>query len=63
MLPPEIPGQLLECAPAPVVPGEAASQRDIALYVLDLEAAGQDCRAKLGMVKELLVSRTSQGIP
>jgi len=55
--PPEIPAQLLTCAPAPEVPGEGATQRDLALFILDLDAAGQDCRAKLTGVRRLLAAR------
>jgi hypothetical protein len=36
------------------VPGEGSTQRDVALYVLDLEAAYQDCRARLVTVGRLV---------
>jgi len=54
----DVPAQLLSCAPTPAVPVETATQRDFALYVLDLEAAGQDCRAKLGAVRGVVQARS-----
>jgi|GEM_PF-2062359 len=56
----EIPAQLLHCRPAPDVPGEGATQRDLALFILDLDAAGADCRAKLGAVRGIVGSRGPQ---
>lgn len=48
-----IPGQLLTCAAQPTAP-DAGTQRDVALYVVDLAAAGDDCRTKLGAVRNIV---------
>lgn len=48
-----VPKQLLTCTPQPPAPS-AGSQRDVGLYVVDLAAAGADCRSKLGAVRGLL---------
>lgn len=52
-----IPGQLLTCAPQPTSP-PAGTQRDVALYVVDLAAAGDDCRTKLGAVRNIIIPET-----
>lgn len=54
-----VPDQLLTCDPQPASP-KAGTQKDAALYVVDLAAAGQDCRSKLGSVRELLRPETKQ---
>jgi len=46
------PPQLLECedepdAPARPAPDQPRQQRDIAIYLNDLRAAGDDCRTKI----------------
>ena len=43
---------MLTCAPAPAVP-DSDSQRAVAAYVVDLWDAGEDCRQRLGAVREL----------
>jgi hypothetical protein len=48
-----IPGQLLTCAPQPASP-QASTQRDVALYIVDLAVAGDDCRTKLGAVRNII---------
>lgn len=48
-----VPPQLLSCAPQPPAPS-AGTQRDVSLYVVDLAAAGDDCRTKLGSVRTIL---------
>lgn len=47
---------LLSCARQPESPAEVAgaTQRDVALYIVDLAAAGDDCRSKLGSVRRIL---------
>lgn len=50
---PTVPGQLLHCADQPPAPVEG-TQRDVGLYVIDLAAAGDDCRTKLGSVRIIL---------
>lgn len=50
-----VPGALLDCAPHPE-PTEAdmASQKAVGLYVVRLAGAGEDCRAKLEAVRQLV---------
>lgn len=50
------PADVLTCAPAPVVP-DSDSQRAVATYVVDLWDAGEDCRQRLGAVRELYQNR------
>lgn len=51
----EVPASLLDCAAQPVPP--VISQRDVALYLLDLVEAGEDCRGKLAAVKGIVEKR------
>ena len=53
---PTVPASLLTCAPAPVPPDLNVPRWDEALanYLLDLGAAGQDCRGKLEAVGKLV---------
>lgn len=51
----KIPAGLLTCDPAPAVP-VAETQRQVAAYVVDLWAAGEDCRVKLGKVRGLVTA-------
>lgn len=48
-----VPDQLLSCTAQPPAPS-AGTQRDVSIYVVDLAAAGEDCRTKLGSVRKLL---------
>lgn len=48
-----VPPQLLTCTAQPPAP-TAGTQRDVSLYVVDLAAAGDDCRTKLGSVRRIL---------
>lgn len=47
----EIPAELLTCYDAPAAPADGATLREVTLYALDLDAAGQDCRDKLRAVR------------
>jgi hypothetical protein len=47
---PEIPPDLLACAPAPAVP-TVTSQSQVADYIVNLWQAGQDCRAHVQAIK------------
>lgn len=51
-----VPQALLQCAPQPKSPADKAgvTQREVALFVVDLAAAGDDCRSKLGSVRRIL---------
>ena len=51
--PPVVPAQLLACQAQPKAPLDG-TQRDVGLYVIDLAAAGDDCRTKLGAVRQIL---------
>jgi len=46
---------LLSCTPQPESPPHdaGATQRDVALYIVDLAAAGDYCRSKLGSVRRI----------
>ncbi|ACB80035.1 hypothetical protein C0214_10970 [Methylobacterium sp. DM1] len=48
-----IPASLLRCSPRPVPPA-GGTQRDVAGYVVDLDAAHGDCHGKLGRVRGLV---------
>jgi len=48
-----IPAQLLECRDRPAV-GDLARQSDVARWVVELDAAGDDCRRKVGAIKGLV---------
>jgi len=52
-----VPDQLLTCEAQPPSP-KGGTQKDAALYVVDLAAAGQDCRSKLGSVRRILKHET-----
>ena len=52
----EVPASLLDCAAQPLPPA-ITSQRDVALYLLDLAEAGEDCRGKLAAVKGIVDKR------
>jgi hypothetical protein len=47
----EPPAALLACADPPDVPGDSATQRDVAAFVAELFGAYDDCRAKVGEVR------------
>lgn len=46
--------QNLTCRPEPRSPGGDATDRQAAAFVLDLAAAGRDCRSKLQAVRETI---------
>lgn len=48
----EVPSELLTCYDAPAAPADGATLRDVTLYTLALDVAGQDCRDKLAAVRE-----------
>lgn len=51
---PQIPPQLTDCSEAPRVPGETATQRDVAGYILDLVEAHADCRDTVRALNDVL---------
>lgn len=46
------PAALLTCRAAPPVPRDAETQKDVARFIVRLAEAGEDCRSKLGAVRE-----------
>jgi len=56
----KVPESLLTCPSAPAPPA-ANSQRDVALYILDLWDAGEECRTKLQEVRNLVEADTENG--
>jgi hypothetical protein len=49
----QIPEAMLTCPTEPKVPDSVATQRDVALYILDLRNYGQACESRLLAVKQL----------
>jgi len=58
---PAIPPALLACAPSPPVPDPPVTRRDLARWIVDLHAAGADCRDTLAAVARLLADRPATG--
>jgi hypothetical protein len=53
LLPPVVPPSLLACQPQPAPP-DPVDDTALALWIVDLALAGEDCRGRLARVKELL---------
>lgn len=51
---PAVPDALLTCAAEPQPPTDTSNSRKVAIYIVDLHDAGEDCRSKLGAVKKVL---------
>jgi hypothetical protein len=53
---PAVPAHLLSCEPEPPGPGDkpGLTQRDVARYIIQLQAAAADCRARLNEVRGLV---------
>lgn len=56
---PSIAPSVLSCRPEPAPLPPEALQRDLAPYVLDVIAAGRDCRRKLGTVRARIQGKPS----
>lgn len=54
---PPIPPSLLACQPAPEPPPDPLTDTALALWIVDLAAAGDDCRARLARVRALVADR------
>lgn len=59
-VPQPVPAALLDCPPEPLRPrgdgpGGELSDTQVAHLIVDLAAAGRDCRDKLGQVKKLIL--------
>lgn len=50
-----IPASLLQCADRPVA-GSLERQSDVARFVVELDAAGEDCRGKVSAVRQIVES-------
>lgn len=50
-----VPTSLLTCAVAPPPPGDPVTDADLARWILDLSAAGDDCRGRLARVRDMVV--------
>ncbi|WP_423841694.1 Rz1-like lysis system protein LysC [Zavarzinia aquatilis] len=48
---PEIPASLLTCSPEPAPPAADADDAGLALWIVELRRAGQDCRSRLSGVR------------
>jgi hypothetical protein len=51
---PAIPASILQCAAEPPVPAGEVTQADVAEFLVDLAAAGDDCRRRLAAVRRLV---------
>lgn len=53
----EVPESLLKCLPEPEAKAAWTKQRQVALYLVRLSDAGEDCRLKLAAMKRILDSQ------
>lgn len=53
-VPLEVPASLLTCSPEPRLAQAVRTQRDVALFIERLAAAGADCRTRLAAVRRLV---------
>lgn len=56
----EVPASLLTCMSEPKAKEVWKRQRDVALYLVRLAEAGEDCRAKLFVVRSLLEGQAAK---
>lgn len=54
----QVPESLLKCMPEPEAKAAWTTQRQVALYLVRLAEAGEDCRLKLAAVKRVMILRT-----
>ncbi len=52
-----VPVSLLRCMPEPQATETWRTQRDVALFLIEVAEAGEDCRLKLEAVRKLIESR------
>lgn len=52
-----IPAPLLSCLDAPPVPGETATQRDAAFFMIQLYGAWDDCSQNLRSVRDMVAAQ------
>jgi len=53
----EVPPSLLRCMPEPQAKAAWKTQRDVALFLIKLAEAGEDCRVRLEAVRKLIENR------
>lgn len=53
----DIPGHMFHCQDGPYDPGPDATQRDVALMILDYEEALAACKAKLKAVQDIVAGQ------
>jgi hypothetical protein len=51
----EVPESLLVCQAAPAPPAPPFTDTDLSLWIVDLASAGDDCRARLRRVRDLVI--------
>lgn len=50
-----VPDYLLNCQPQPIAPtAPGTTERAVGHFIVDLAVAGDDCRTKLGSVRQIL---------
>ncbi|GGE00374.1 hypothetical protein GCM10011390_18970 [Aureimonas endophytica] len=54
-----IPASLTTCAARPE-PGAADRQSDVAAFVVELDAAGEDCRGKVDAIRKIVAEDTGR---
>lgn len=52
---PDVPADMLACQDQPELPDPLRDDADLAYWITDLAAAGDDCRSRLLHVREVLV--------
>lgn len=51
MIAPEVPAGLLTCMPEPALPAADVDDVGLALWIVELRRAGQDCRGRVEAVR------------
>ena len=54
LVPTTVPVETLTCSDPPAVPAPGATQADVAVYVREVTAWGEECKSKLADVSEML---------
>lgn len=58
LVPTTVPVETLTCSDPPAVPAPGATQADVAVYVREVTAWGEECKSKLASVSEMLRGST-----
>ena len=59
----DVPPSLLACQVEPEVPAPLRDDAELAYWIVDLTAAGRDCRAKLAAVAHLVEAQKGARVP